>query len=100
MKKFEIGIYKTYCEYFALGISGYKMKEIKNKDKHCLAFEIRNKLNREKINEVFIRPIKNGVQDCSSINESELEMIAIAMSMDIDKTNLKIKLNKEIYIKK
>ena len=49
MEKVEIGIYRSYNKYFALGISGYKMKKISNTDKYSLAFEIRNNLNNKKL---------------------------------------------------
>lgn len=100
MGKVEIGIYKSYKEYFALGISGYKMREIKNEDKHCLAFEIRNRLNKKGINKCYIRPFKNGDANYFPVNESELETIAIEMLLDLDETNLKIELNNEAYVKK
>lgn len=100
MKKVEIGIYRTYGEYFALGISGYKMREIKNNDKHCLAFEIRNKLNERGISRCFIRPIKNGEKNYCSLADEELEAIAISMSYNPSKKDLNVKINKEIYIKK
>lgn len=44
MTKVEIGIYKTYNnEYLALGISGYKMKKIKDNDKYILGIKVKNK---------------------------------------------------------
>ena len=96
----EIGIYKSYTEYFALGISDYRMKEISNKDKYCLAFEIRNNLNRRKIKSCFIRPLNLSSNGFLTPSDEDLEGIAIAASLDISKTGLEVKINKEIYIKR
>lgn len=99
-KKVEIGIYRTYHEYYALGISGYKMRKIKNEDKHCLAFEIRNRLNKKGINKCYIRPFKNGDENHCFLTGSELEAIAISMSYSPDNKDLNVKINEKIYIKK
>ena len=100
MKKIVIGIYRNYKEYFALGISGYKMREIKNNDKYCLAFEIRNKLNKKGIKGCFIRPIKNGDENRYPATKSELEAIALSMSYNPNNKDLNIKINEKIYFKK
>ena len=100
MKKAEIGIYKSYNKYFALGISGYKMNEISNEDKNCLAFEIRNNLNKKKIKSCFIRPLNLSSNGFIIPSKDDLEVIAITASLDIDKTGLEVKINKEIYIKR
>ncbi len=100
-KKIEIGIYKTYSnEYFALGISGYKMRKIKDNDKHTLAIKIRNKLNEKGINECFIRPVKNGEENYCSLTGEELETIARSMSYNSNAKDLNIKINEKIYFKK
>ena len=100
MKKVEIGLYKSYKEYFALGISGYKMRKTKDDDKYILAIKVRNKLNEEGIRGCFIRPLKNGDENCYPATKSELEAIAISMSYNPNNKNLNIKINEEIYIKK
>ena len=100
MRKVEIGIYRDYKRYFALGISGYKMREIKNEDKYCLAFVIRNKLNKKGIEHCFIRPFENNDERYYSAIKSELEAIANTMSFNSNKEDLNIKINEEIYIKK
>ena len=98
MEKVEIGIGKFYNNYFALGISGYKMKKISNKDKYSLAFEIRNRLNNKKIESCFIRPL-NYPDGFISIRGDELEAIVRAMSFNTNNKKLEIKLNNKIYIK-
>ncbi len=100
-KKIEIGIYKTYSnEYFALGISGYKMRKIKDNDKYILAIKIRNKLNERGISGCFIRPIKNSDANSCFLTKSELETIALSMSFNPNKKDLDIKINEKIYFKK
>ena len=99
-KKVEIGIYKNYKEYFALGISGYKMRKIKDNDKYILAIRIRNKLNEKGIKGCFIRPIKNGDENFSFLTKSELETIALSMSFNPNNKDLNIKINEKIYFKK
>lgn len=99
-KKVEIGIYKNYREYFALGISDYKMREINDGDKYILAIRIRNKLNKEGIKKCFIRPIKNGNENYCFLAKSELEAIANSISFNPNDKNLNVKINEKIYIKK
>ncbi len=54
MTKVEIGVHLTYSEYFSLGISGYKMREIRDNDKHILAIKIINKLIEKGIKSCFV----------------------------------------------
>ena len=100
MEKVEIGIYKSYQEYFALGISGYKMRKIRNKDKYCLAFEIRNELNKKKIKYCSIRPLAKDTENYLSATKSELEAIVSTMSINTNNKKLEIKIKEKIYIKK
>ena len=99
MTNVVIGIYKSYNKYFASGISGYKMKEINNKDKYCLAFEIRNKLNNKKIKSCSIRPLDLSSKGFLNVSDDELEIILRAMSFDTNNKKLEIKLNNKIYVK-
>ncbi|MBI2056960.1 hypothetical protein HYT91_01770 [Candidatus Pacearchaeota archaeon] len=90
MKKVEIGIYKNFKEYFAKGISGYKMKEVKNTDKYSLGIQIRNELNKNvsrstprrgtsKIKKGFVSQLKNG-EGYYPLTAFELEAIADTIS--------------------
>ncbi|MDP2672284.1 MAG: hypothetical protein Q8O84_00530 [Nanoarchaeota archaeon] len=97
MKKAEIGIYKNYKEYFAFGISGYRMKEIKDEDKYTLAFKIRDKLNKKKIKSCFIRPFKNG--DAGHYLPTKYDLEEIAKTISYYK-NLEIKINNNFYTRK
>ena len=94
MKKVEIGIYKFYNKYFALGISGYKMKKISNRDKYSLAFEIRNRLNNKKIESCFIRPLD--INGFVGVSNDDLEVIVRAMSFNTNNKKLEIKINHKI----
>ena len=97
----EIGIYKSYNKYFARGISGYKMKEICNEDKYCLAFKIRNKLNEKKIEFCFIRSLNLSSNGFLGASKDDLEAIASAMSFNTNNKKLEIKINyKELYEKR
>ncbi|MEK6817404.1 MAG: hypothetical protein AABX80_01255 [Nanoarchaeota archaeon] len=100
MEKVEIGIYKNHREYFALGIFGYKMKEVKNNDKYCLGLKIRDELNKKKIKSCFIRRFKNSDKDYFPLTKSELEVIADSMSFNTNNKYFKVKIKKEIYSKK
>src|SRR3989344_6330576 len=95
MEKVEIGIYRSYNKYFALGISGYKMKKISNEDKYSLAFEIRNRLNNEKIESCFIRSLDSS-NGFIGVTGDELEAIVRAMSFNTNNKKLEIKINHKI----
>ncbi len=99
MKKVEIGIYKNHKEYFALGISGYNFRKIKDEDKHCLALKIKNELNRKKINSCFIRPLILSYNQFLNIRNEDLEAIARTMSFGVSNEKLEVKINNKIYIK-
>ena len=94
MKKVEIGIYKNFKEYFAFGISGYKMTAIKDEDKYTLAFKIRDKLNKKKIKSCFIRPFKNGDAGHYLPTKYDLEEIAKIISED-ETLKIKVKIKNE-----
>ena len=98
MEKVEIGVGKFYNEYFALGISGYKMKKIRNKDKYSLAFGIRNELNNQKIESCFIRPL-NYLDGFIAVSSHELEAIVRAMSFNTNNKKLEINIDYKIYTK-
>ena len=95
MEKVEIGIYKSYNKYFALGISGYKMKKISNRDKYSLAFEIRNRLNNKKIESCYISSL-NYPNKFIGIGNDDLEAIIRAMSFNTNNKKLEIKINHKI----
>jgi len=101
MKKVEIGIYRTFTEYFARGIKGYCMREIKDNDRYCLALKIKHKLNENKIKKCIVRPLAGGEPGSFfPSNKADLEIIAGEISSDFEKTGLKSKINEKIYVKK
>lgn len=77
----KIRFYKTFNEY-AAEILGNRET---NKDKHCLALNIRDLLNRKKIDSCRLYSKKDNDKGHYPVAKSELEAIAITMSSGVSK---------------